>query len=70
MHNLNPFIALFFFSPRKLAERVHKGKKVRLFKDRHTLSQRRERRLEENSLAWGVESYVTSQRKSSPPLAF
>ena len=40
MQNLNPFIALFlsFFSSRKLAERVHKGKKVRLFKDRHTQS--------------------------------
>ena len=37
MQNLNPFIALFLsFSSRKLAERVHKGKKVRLFKDRHT----------------------------------
>ena len=28
----------FLFSLRKLAERVHKGKKVRLFKDRHTQS--------------------------------
>ena len=38
MQNLNPFIALFFFSSRKLAERVQKGNKVRLFKDRHTQS--------------------------------
>ena len=39
MHNLNPFLSLFlsFFS-RNLAERVHKGKKVRLFKDIHTQS--------------------------------
>ena len=28
----------FIFSSRKLAERVHKGQKVRLFKDRHTQS--------------------------------
>ena len=28
----------FFFSSWKLTERVHKGKKVRLFKDRHTQS--------------------------------
>ena len=40
MQNLNPSIRAFpfFFSSRKLAERVHKGKKVRLFKDRHTQS--------------------------------
>ena len=58
--NLNPFIALFlsfFFT--KLAERVHKGKKVRLFKDRHTQSTM-ERQLQENGLALGVESCVTS----------
>ena len=30
MHNLYPFIAFFFlFSSQKLAERLHKGKKVR-----------------------------------------
>ena len=39
MQNLNPFIALFlYFSSRKLAEREHKGQKVRLFKDRHIQS--------------------------------
>ena len=34
-----------------------------------THSQRWERRLQENGLAWGVESCVTSLRKSSPFLA-
>ena len=39
MKNLNPFIALFLsFSSRKLAERLHKGKKVRWFDGRHTES--------------------------------
>ena len=57
----------FLFSSRNLAERVHKGKKVRFFKDTH--SQRWERWLQENGLPWGAESYFTSWRKSAPPLA-
>ena len=65
MQNLNPFIALF------LSQRGYiRVRKLGCLKtDSVTHSQRRERQLQENALAWGVESNVTSQRKSSPPLA-
>ena len=68
--NLNPFIALFlsfFFT--KLRREVDKSlRKLGDIKP-DTHSQRLERRLQENGLAWGVESYVTSQRKAAPFLA-
>ena len=46
---------------------MHKGKKVDLKTDTH--SQRWERWLQENGLAWDLESYVTSWRQSAPLLA-
>ena len=59
----------FFFSSRKFAERLIRARKLGDIKvDTH--SQRLERRLQENGLAWGVESYVTSsERKAAPFLA-
>ena len=70
MQNLNPFIALFLsFSLHENSQRGYiRVRKLGCLKT-DTHSQRRERRLQENALAWGVESYVTSQRKSSPSLA-
>ena len=70
MQNLNQFIALFlsFFLHENSQRGYIRVRKLGCFKT-DTHSQQRERRLQENALAWGVESYVTGQRKSSPPLA-
>ena len=68
--NLNPFIALFlsfFFT--KIRREVDKSLRKLGDIKADTHIERLERRLQENGLAWGVESYVTSQSKAAPLLA-
>ena len=62
-----PFYRAFsFFFLHENSQRGWKGLRKLGDIEADTHSQQLERRLQENGLAWGAESYVTSQRKAAP----